>query len=82
MKNLLSSMAAATLCLGMFAFSPVSASDSVDNVQVNEFELAARGTCVEAYETGEGVTKCIKTFVESDEQRMAIVQEAEVLATI
>ena len=82
MKKLLSSMAAATFLLGMFAFTPVTASET-DNVQFDEVDLAVLGTCTEAYEVKRRLRKCIKTYTESaEDQAIGLAQQQDILDNV
>ena len=84
MKKILTAVAGATFCLGMFAFSPVTANDAVTNPEIDQVDLAVLGTCTEKYESRRHFTKCYKTYTPSieAEEGIALRQQAATLANI
>ena len=82
MKKLLTSMAAATLCLGMFALTPVSAGDTTDNVRIDALNLIGPGGQYDRCTNFEGFSSCFRLEHDHDARLAAIERETQILASI
>ena len=78
-------MATATLCLGMFAFSPTTPRSSVANPQIEAADLAAlgsTGSCSKYYESIRGLRHCIRTQEENEGHYAAFFDQQTVLTEV
>lgn len=70
MKKLLIPVAAITIGLSSYAFTPVEKDNSLDN-EVSSAALAA-GRCDENYQTATTFSKCAKTWTEETEVELGL----------